>query len=96
MQSVINAVEISVINILTENQEKDLLGLYQNEWWTKNRTAEDIKIILKNSSLLFGLVDAKTNKLIGFARVLTDYFKFAYICDVIVHPEYRKIKVGKK
>ena len=87
---------IAVINSISEDQEKDLLALYKNEWWSCDRTENDVKVILKNSSLIFGLVDTNTNKLIGFTRVLTDFFKFVYIYDVIIDPKYRDMKLGKK
>lgn len=88
--------KIIVVNTISEDHENDLLVLYKNEWWSCNRTAMDIKIILKNSSLIFGLVDTSTSKLIGFTRILTDYFKYVYLYDVIVHPDYRNLKLGRK
>lgn len=33
---------------------------------------------------------------VGFARVVTDYACFAYLCDVIVWPEHRGAGIGKK
>lgn len=40
-------------------------------------------------------IDLKAKKLVGFARVLTDRFKYAYIYDFIVDPSFRKRKLGK-
>lgn len=45
-----------------------------------------------NNSLCFGLFDNKTQ--IGFARVITDYTTFAYLCDVFVLEEYRGLGLG--
>lgn len=57
----------------------DILHLWSREWWTKDRSLEDLIVALTNSTLVFGLLNVQTNKLVGFARVLTDQFKSAYI-----------------
>lgn len=44
---------------------------------------------------MIGLVDRSSNKMVAFTRVLTDYFRFAYIYDVIVHGDYRAHGLGK-
>jgi GNAT superfamily N-acetyltransferase len=44
-------------------------------------------------SLCFGLFHE--GRQIGFARVLTDYSKFAYLSDVYVLPEYRGQGLGR-
>lgn len=88
--------EVTVVHELTVAQKQDLLVLYKNEWWSTGRTMEDIEIIIAKSSLIIGLVDPVSNCLIGFTRVLSDYFKYAYIYDVIVHQEYRGLNLGKK
>lgn len=89
-------IDIKIVYELSQNQKQDLWILYQNEWWTNKRTLEDIEIILEKTSLIIGLVESSSDRLIGFTRVLTDYFKYAYIYDVIVHPEYRGLNLGKK
>ncbi|MBT6207381.1 MAG: GNAT family N-acetyltransferase, partial [Francisellaceae bacterium] len=50
--------------------------------------------IVKNSSIIFGLVDHK-KKLIAFSRVLTDYFLFSYVYDVLVDNEYQGLGLGR-
>ena len=44
-------------------------------------------------SLNFGVYDG--NRQVGFARVITDYATFAYLCDVFIHEEYRGHALGK-
>lgn len=44
-------------------------------------------------SLNFGVYDGKRQ--IGFARVVTDFAIFAYLCDVFVHEDYRGQALGK-
>ena len=44
-------------------------------------------------SLCFGVYDA--GRQIGFARVVTDYVRFAHLMDVFVLPEYRGRGIAK-
>lgn len=87
---------IIVINEIGIKHRLDLLELYKNEFWTYDRVENDLDVILSKSSFIIGLVDITSNKLIGFTRGLTDYFRFAYIYDVIVHPDYRSLGLGRK
>jgi predicted GNAT family N-acyltransferase len=85
-----------VIQVLTEKQKDDLMSLYREAWWACDRTAKDVDKALANSSFYIGIVNIENDQLIGFARVLTDYFQFSYIYDVIVHKVYRGHGLGKQ
>lgn len=83
------------VHFLDEQHKMDLLSLYHDAWWSTDRTNEDVEIILSKSSFYIGIV-TDTNQLIAFSRVLTDYFQFSYIYDVIVQKMYRGHGLGKK
>ena len=70
-----------------------LVQHYKYGWWSKNRKKADVKKMLKNSDLAISLWDKQ--KLIGFARILTDYVYRATIWDVIIHPDYQGEGLGK-
>lgn len=72
-----------------------LIDLYRNEFWCKNRSRPDVDNMLVNSDIVVGAVDNKNN-LIGFVRVLTDFVYKATIFDLIVHPEWRKKNIGRE
>lgn len=74
------------------NLEK-LVQHYKYGWWSKYRKKKDVKKMLANTDMAFSLWDDK--KLIGFARVLTDYVFRATIWDVIIHPDYQGEGLGK-
>ena len=78
-----------ITNELSENGKMQLFEMYQHEWWSVGRTEEDVLNILKGSSLIICIIDQQTNQLAAFSRILTDYFKFVYIYDVIVSKQYR-------
>jgi ribosomal protein S18 acetylase RimI-like enzyme len=66
--------------------------LIRNTYWAGARTREVMARAMANSICL-GLLHE--GKLIGFARSVTDRATFAWICDVVVHPEWRKRGLGK-
>lgn len=70
-----------------------LLELYRYAVWAKDRTEEETKAVLSNSSLVFTLWEKE--RLVAFARVLTDFVFRAAIYDVIVHPDVQRKGVGK-
>lgn len=66
--------------------------LSQESYWAQNIPYTTVEKSLKHS-LCFGMYDG--NKLIGFARLVTDMTTFAYLCDVFVIETYRKRGLSK-
>ncbi|MBL8090618.1 MAG: GNAT family N-acetyltransferase [Anaerolineales bacterium] len=64
-------------------------------YWANKRPRDVIERSLQHS-LNFGVYDQQNRqKQIGFARVVTDYSTFAYLCDVVIHEDYRGRALGK-
>lgn len=65
-------------------------------WWAKTpETArDDILKAAEHSALVVGAFD-ETGRQIGYARVVSDYCRFAYIADVFVKEAHRGQGVGK-
>jgi len=84
--------------ISTDKNKLDLKAIHDflsnRSYWAKDRSYDTVKRSIENS-ICFGVYD-NTDKLIGFARVLTDYAVFAYIMDVFVLEEFRKQGIGKR
>jgi GNAT superfamily N-acetyltransferase len=76
--------------ISTDNKRLDIRRIHDfvsnQSYWAQGRPIETVQRALDNS-LNFGLY--KNNRLIGFARVVTDYATFAWIADVFVLSEHR-------
>jgi N-acetylglutamate synthase-like GNAT family acetyltransferase len=85
-----------VTNQLSEEQIRQLHRLYKKEWWTKDRTLEETRKVVKGSSLVFGICEMPSNRLVGFARVLTDWVFKALIFDVIVDESYQNTGLGRQ
>jgi len=86
---------LRLITRLDDTHVAQLHQLYQHEWWTRDRTHEDVERILAGTTYVFGFCTAD-NRLVGFARVLTDGVFKAIVFDVIVASEYRRTGVGAR
>ena len=72
-----------------ENMELDeIIRLLKMTYWAEQRPPEQIEKSCRNSSC-YGVYLEDEKKLIGFARVISDYATFYYLCDVIIDAEYR-------
>ena len=66
--------------------------LYETAGWWPLRTQEEIAQMLSNA-LAVGAWQG--NHLIGFARAVSDQHFRAFIEDVLVHPTYRQMGLGR-
>jgi predicted GNAT family N-acyltransferase len=82
------------IATLTDIQIAQLHELYQQEWWSKGRTSDDVYKMLLNSDYTFGICESYSQKLVAFARVLSDRTYRAIVFDVIVAADYRNQGLG--
>lgn len=72
----------------------DVINHYLTEeaYWTTGRTREMTEKSIEHS-LCFGVYDR--NQQVGFARVVTDYTIFAYLCDLFILSDYQGQGLGK-
>ncbi len=66
--------------------------LSEESYWAVGRQYEIVQQSIHNS-LCFGVYHQ--NMQAGFARVVTDYCTFAWLCDVFIIPEYRGSGLAK-
>lgn len=69
-----------------------LLKLFNQAPWSKGRTLQDAKDMLRHTDVVVCAWDG--DQLVGFGRVLTDFVYRATIWDVIVDKAYQKQGVG--
>lgn len=86
--------DFEFIYTLTERQVVNLLNIYKEESWSKNRVIDDVKKMLK-MSWITAIIDLNSGEIIAFARVLSDFVYRAFIYDVIVAKNYRGLGFGK-
>jgi predicted GNAT family N-acyltransferase len=84
-----------VISEIPEKRLPELVSLFSTEWWTKDRPIDGLRVMLVNTTAVVGIVDTSTDKLVGFARAISDGIYKALIMDVIVCPEHRGRGISK-
>jgi GNAT superfamily N-acetyltransferase len=66
--------------------------LSERSYWAEGRTRASVEQSIANS-LCFGVYES--DQQVGFARVVTDYTLFAWVCDVFILEDYRGRGLGK-
>ncbi len=72
--------------------EKVYSYLENESYWAKGVTLSRLENAIQNS-ICFGVYQGQ--ELVGFARVVTDIATFAYLCDVFILEEHRRLGLSK-
>jgi len=81
------------------NDDKSLISidkvceLLGNSYWANNRKRE-ITVKAIENSICIGIY--LKERMIGFARIVTDHATMYWLCDVIIEEKYRNNGLGKK
>ena len=82
-----------------------LQALLGQTYWTPGIGMEQLRRQVDNSSLVFGLYEIDPDEgseplfirgQVGFARVISDLTRFAYLSDVIITPELQRRGLGQR
>jgi GNAT superfamily N-acetyltransferase len=78
------------VEVSTDKERLDI-GLIHDflaneSYWVRDISRSDVEACIRNSMCFGVFVDGAQ---VGFARVVTDYVRFAHLLDVFVIPEYR-------
>jgi len=77
-------------NLISIDKVCELLG---NSYWANDRKRETTIKAIENS-IFIGIY--LKEKMVGFARIVTDYATMYWLCDVIIDTQHRKNGLGKK
>jgi ribosomal protein S18 acetylase RimI-like enzyme len=84
-----------IIEVLTSIEKpikaNEVIELYKDAGWWNERTEQDMEKML-SQTLAVGAWE--NNKLIGFARAITDGVFRAYIEDVVIHSSFNRNGIG--
>ena len=72
---------------------EDIQRLLKLTYWADKRSPETVEKSVRNASC-YGVYLDDVNKLVGFARVISDYATTFYLADVIIDPEYQRQGFG--
>ena len=80
---------------IIRNKCHEIYELLKRAYWTKDR---DVSVTQKaiSNSLNYAIFTANSERLVGFARVITDYATVYYLSDVYIDEEFRGRGLGKK
>ena len=87
-------IEFRIINDPDKIKSEEVLRLLKMTYWANNRTIEQIEESMA-SSFCYGMFLAEEERLVGFARVISDLATTYYLCDVIIDPKYQHQGLGK-
>jgi GNAT superfamily N-acetyltransferase len=68
-------------------------GFLQRSYWAADRPLETVRRSVEHS-LSFGLYQVEDRRQVGFARVVTDFATFAWLCDVFIDEAHRGQGLG--
>jgi GNAT superfamily N-acetyltransferase len=78
---------LSITNDKSSIDKVKLIAFLQKEsYWAQSRSLEQIETSIANSLCYVVLLD---DKMIGFARVISDFGVFAYLADVFIDKDHR-------
>jgi N-acetylglutamate synthase-like GNAT family acetyltransferase len=90
--------DCSHIQFCVDREKVDLVQIQEllslGAFWAQDRNLEDLAIAIANSDPVVTIWDRK--RTIGFARATSDVIYRAAIWDVVIHPEYRGMGLGRK
>ncbi len=71
----------------------EVIRLLRMTYWADQRPAEQIEKSMQNSSC-YGVRLEDDKKLVGFARIISDYATTYYLCDVIIDTACQHMGLG--
>lgn len=66
----------------------DVMSLLKQTYWADKRPAERVQRSMEHSRC-YGVYLEEERKLVGFARVISDFATTYYLCDVVVDVQYQ-------
>ena len=70
-----------------------VMALLKQTYWADKRSEEQVRKSMENSRC-YGVYLEGAQKLVGFARVISDYATTYYLCDVIIDGAYQGLGLG--
>lgn len=68
-------------------------AMLTESYWSPGISLEKVRRAAANSALVLAV--RHEGQLVGYARVVSDRVRFAYLCDVIVHPDHQGRGLGR-
>lgn len=89
-----NKISYSVIDGSDKMDAIEVMALLAQTYWANTRPLGQVKCSMDNSRC-YGVRLCDSQKLVGFARVISDFATTYYLCDVVVDETYRGMGLGE-
>ncbi len=83
----------SIIDSADKMDFSEVMSLLKQTYWANQRPPEQVRKSMENSRC-YGVYLDDEHKLVGFARIISDFSTTYYLCDVIVDPAYQHQGLG--
>ena len=83
----------SIIDGVDKMNISEVMALLKQTYWADKRPIEQVRHSMENSRC-YGIRLEEGGKLVGFARVISDFATTYYLCDVIVDAAYQHKGLG--
>ena len=87
-------INFRIVEGVNQINPDEVVRLLKTTYWANKRSEEQIRKSMHNSSC-YGVYLDDEQKLVGFARVITDFATTYYLADVIIDQNYRHRGLGK-
>ena len=87
---------MEVDHSLTPDSAPELRALYDDYRPWADRSEKEVARLIENTDEVIGIWDTETDALVASARVLTDYYQYSMIYEVIVAESRRGENLGHR
>ena len=84
----------SIVDGADQMSLAEVMALLKQTYWANRRPAEQVRTSMEHSRC-YGVYLDEAKKLVGFARVISDFSTTYYLCDVIVDELYQHRGLGR-
>ena len=84
----------SILSDASQMDFSQVMALLKQTYWADKRSEEQVRKSMENSCC-YGVYLEDEKRLVGFARVISDFATTYYLCDVIVDEAYQNRGLGK-
>lgn len=71
----------------------EVMSLLKQTYWADERSVAQVQLSMENSRC-YGVYLENEKKLVGFARVISDFATTYYLCDVVIDKNYQGKGLG--
>ena len=84
----------SIVDGADNMELSQVMALLKQTYWADGRPEEQVRRSMEHSRC-YGVYSEAAGRLVGFARVISDFATTYYLCDVVIDAAYQKQGFGR-